>query len=421
MTTATLLRRPPSGTRVHPPAGGPSGTGLDADWQQVMTELGRAVAERVATVEAVNTEAGQHGRSWSLPVALGVGARVPVWTSRRQWQHQVRTLLAAGDGGALCRGHRVAPVKVLAYATAWSLIADSATGRGVTESRGRTARRAGLGESVARRARRVLRDLGVAVELVRGRYLSATERDLAAAHHGGRQRRAASVWALTTPHQVATTVPRLPPPVPRRTHTRAAAGCPQTPGRDPLPQRGCSGVVPSVSAVSPTRTNARRRAPRVSHHDRNQEPRALQTQHLAADLARRVPALTGDRHIGVLCDVLADCGVDGSRWSGRDVQARLDADTKARGWSWPAQLTNPSGFLRHRLAQLDWTEPSPSETGATQQQARAAQQAQARAERAAVTPPASAEARAAARAAVAAQLGPGAGRIRSKASWAAWR
>lgn len=419
MTTATLLRRPPSGTRVHPPAGDLAGTGLDPDWQQVMTELGRAAAERVATVEAVNTEAGQRGRSWSLPVTLGIGARVPVWTSRRQWQHQVRTLLAAEDGGALCQGHRVAPMKVLAYATAWSLIADSATGRGVTESRGRTARRAGLSESVARRARRVLRDIGVAVELVRGRYLSATERDLAAAHHGGRQRRAASVWSLTTPHQVATTVPRLRPPVPRRTHTRAAAGCPQTPGRDPLPQRGCSEVVPSVSGVSPTRTFVRRRAPRVSHH--NQKPKALETQRLAADLARRVPALTGGRHIGILCDVLATCGVDGSRWSGRDVQARLDADTRARGWSWPAQLTNPTGFLRHRLDQLDWTVPSPGELAASQQRARATQQARAGAERAAAAPPASAAARAAARAAVAAQLGPGAGRVRSRASRPVWR
>lgn len=337
------------------------------DWLQ----LGRAAAERVAAVEAANRDMGQASGSWSLPEPAPGTGQVPVWSSRQEWQRRTREALNAAGGRAVCRRRQVSTEAVYACAVMASLAAESRTGRRVTLSNETLAARAGLSVSTVKRARRVLRDLGRAVELVRGRYLTARERVAAAMHHGGRQLRAASVWALTDP------LPVTANPVP----ADRSMTCPQSGGRDPLPRRGHLLFSSLVSGFSPTRAQAparraSRKAPRPV-----QQPRPLSVQLVAAELIAQTPALRRC-HPGAVCDALIDAGIEAARWSGHDIATALNADTRERGWVWPVAISRPRRFLTWRLCRLDWTGPSPSEQAAAERDARRAAHARINAERA---------------------------------------
>jgi hypothetical protein len=78
-------------------------------------------------------------------------------------------------------------------------------------------------------------------------------------------------------------------------------------------------------------------------------------QRNTAQLIAHIPALKSTRHVGRICDVLANTDIDVTRWTGRDIAHELTRDTQSRGWVWPAQLTRPVAFLRWRLAQIDWS------------------------------------------------------------------
>ena len=77
--------------------------------------------------------------------------------------------------------------RVLAVARAYWTYADQDTGRGVTASHERGGRQLGICTKTVQRATRILEELGYAVTLIEGRYLTAAERQQARAHHGGTQ------------------------------------------------------------------------------------------------------------------------------------------------------------------------------------------------------------------------------------------
>lgn len=345
----------------------------------------RNALANVERVETLNTSSAQRGNSWALPVAPGDTGRLPVWSGRAQWQRQVRALLNSDTGAELCKSNSVSTESTFAVAVVHAGLAEGRTGRGVTASRATIAQRAGVSESVVKRARRVLTALGVAVELVRGRYLTALEAMAAEAHHGGRQLRAASVWALSSPVDairavaapLVRTATRKITRAARRTaayRARIGAGAvhPQKPGRDPLSPSGGFSLRSFFSKYSPTRAQARAG---TTTNPRETDPRPIHLQRAAGQLLAHAPALNNASHIGAICDVLDDCAVDTARWSGRDIARALTEDTQRRGWVWPSTITHPPAFLRSRLSAIAWAEPTPAERRANADRKRLAEQA----------------------------------------------
>ncbi|MGG7104843.1 hypothetical protein [Rhodococcus sp. 24CO] len=355
----------------------------DADeWAKAVREA----TENVARIEALNAESGQRGNSWALPVTTGRRARTPIWSGRAQWQHQVRTLLNSPTGTEICKKNTISTEAAFAVAVTHASLAEGKTGRGVTASRERIANRAGVSVTVVKRARRVLGALGMAVEQERGRYLTKIESMAAEAHHGHRQFRAASVWALISPRAAVTTITapftksRKPSratlrSAAYRTRTRARAASRTSPhpsGRGPLSPSG-GFVLPSlVLKFSPTHAHTRAGKPK---NPQRTTPRPIELQRTAAQLIAHIPGLKTARHVGRICDVLANTDIDVTRWTGRDIARKLTADTQSRGWVWPTQLTRPTAFLRWRLAQIDWSQPSPAERARENDRTRLAEQA----------------------------------------------
>lgn len=358
-------------------AAGPTTEDTD-EWATAVREA----TENVARIEALNAESGQRGNSWSLPVTTGSRARTPVWTSRAQWQHQVRTLLNSPTGTEICKKNTISTEATFAVAVTHASLAEGKTGRGVTASRETIANRAGVSVTVVKRARRVLGALGMAVEQERGRYLTKIESMAAEAHHGRRQFRAASVWALISPRAAVTTIaaPFTKPRKRSRATLRAAAyqarTAPRTSshpgGRGPLSPSG-GFVLPSlVLKFSPTHAHARAGKPK---NPQRSAPRPIELQRNAAQLMAHIPALKTAGHVGRICDVLANTDIDTTRWTGRDIARELTTDTQSRGWVWPTQLTRPTAFLRWRLEHIDWSQPSPTERARHNDRTRLAEQA----------------------------------------------
>lgn len=316
---------------------------IKAAFDAIVAEIGSEIfqpqnADRLAKpVADLNIALEQSGKSWRIPGQ----PPAQVWTSRRHWLRTVSSEINSEKGRAVCKAHEIAPATCHAVAVAQAEFADSATGRNVAASNRRVgelaARRIGrakpFSHDTVKSARHVLSELGLAVEVARGRYLSKAERLLAKGHHGGTQTRAASVWALISPHRTDS--------------------LPYLPSRGFTPREG------SCSRKSPTRARKRTRAPfgRLCHH----QNRPLAAQKLAAKLVDRVPALD-QGHIGAIVDVIMET-VDYQRWNANDLIKLIDLDGQRRGVMWPATITKSAAFLRHRLTGLatELSGPSPSE------------------------------------------------------------
>lgn len=366
----------------------PVATSFSADSGDI--EFSRALSrakENIERVEEINRESGQIGRTWSIPVAPELQSRTPIWSGRTQWQRQIREILNSDEGRNTCRHHRTDPERVFAVAVTMASFADQRTGRRVTASREVLAQRAGVSVSTLKRARRILSELGVAREMVRGRFLRTLEQWAAEAHHGRKQVKATSVWALLSPKAVVvrTAQNRPTPPAPRhrrrsRTSARSQASTavryPQTRGRDPQSVVHSLGTCSSVEKYKTTRASARGRGESTK---KVREPRPIALQMAAAALLTHVPCLDTGEHIGSVCDALRDHYVDPARWSGRDIAVTLNADTRRRGWTWPTRdtLKHPVRYLRWRLAQLDWSLPSPTERAEAVKQRRDAERREA--------------------------------------------
>ncbi|UVT27764.1 replication protein (plasmid) [Rhodococcus pyridinivorans] len=302
---------------------------------------------------------------------------------------QIITFARSETGIKICHEHRIAPDKFIAAANAHAAYADEATGRSLTAARATLAEYAGISIDVLDRARQILRRLGAAVELVRGRYLTIAERIEASLTHGGKQLRAASVWALTSKFTVNSSV------------------YPQFPNHADLPENplGSSGI-----SRSQVLTNARASRRARASTKAGDQPRPLHTQIAAARLADRLaPVLPGCRgvdrqghyvpntshhHIGIIIDTLIDAGIDTTRWTGDAIADRIAEFRRDRTLP---HIASPRAFFRWQLRVLAevWAGPTPTERRAQLQAERASVRESELAHRAA-NPPASNETRAAA-------------------------
>lgn len=330
-------------------------------------------------------------RSWHLPdpqdsVDGRVLRTVPVWTSRSEWERQVGHLLTTESGTQVRKKVRVAEDVVVAVARILAAHADSRTGRHVTVSHEQVAAEAPsdveLSVAKVRRARRVLRLLGLQVDVRLGRKLSAAEIQAARAHHGGTQMAVASDVSLVSPRE-------------------AVAACAH------LPRRSTKRSLPLRSRKVTQRASAResqKRPPRTP--ERRRRVRALPVQRLVAGLVALAPGLDkpGKAHLGALCAAVSDFGVDPQVWTAKDLVEVLNRDSRQRRWDWPAQIDSPARYLRYRLARIDWSEEVPPSVVRQRRHAAivADQRARREAEEGKVV--ASAETRAAARAQLAAVL-----------------
>lgn len=345
--------------------------------------------QRSAAVAELNAE--QRGRrTWHRPLPDRAAdgrprAQVPCWTSREAWLTAVTRLVTTEAGVAARRQHhRVSVDTVLATAKAHAHYAETRTGRYMMASLQTLATRSGLSVDRVRNGRRVLRTLGLLADIAYGRHLTATEIMAARAHHGGTQRGVASEIALTmTPEAVAaaSTTRRTNSPSKRsRRGNRAPRGC------APLSRQGVSRTLSLFK--SSTSSEEKQSSPAKRHH----RTRTLALQKLAAGIVARCrgldpvsDALASPRdvvplpwrqdgfyqrqnHLGRICDVLDDLGIDPAAWTAPAVVARLNHHGRAAHLSWPNQVDNPAAYLRWRLTQLDWipASPTPSPTATPQ-------------------------------------------------------
>lgn len=358
----------------------------DNGTRNVDADLSRAIESARANIqmtEKLNSESEQRGRTWSIPVPSRLQSRTPIWSGHERWQRQVRGLLNSPMGTQLCQQHNVHPERVYAVAVSMARSADHRTGRRVTASRALLATRAGVSLTVLKRARRVLSALGMAQEMVRGRLLCTLERWAAEAHHGRRQTKGTSVWALVSPKSAAARAEAQQfAPTSALPHTKPPESdltfpvYPQPQARGPQSLSTSFSACSSVKKNKTTRARARK-ARRVEPMKLGPRPIAL--QRAAAEFLNHAPALKALGHIGAACDALRAHSVDTERWSGRDIARMLSEDTKRRGWTWPGagSLREPLSFLHWRLARIDWSVPSPTERAQAAKELREAERREA--------------------------------------------
>jgi hypothetical protein len=261
-------------------------------------------------------------RQWILRAGT-TPASTPMWTTRSAWLGALRAWASAEVVRAVsARLSRcsISPATLIAVATVMAEYADHATGRNMSATRTTIAAHVGCTPRTVTTAWRLLRASGWAT--------------LASIGHGNTLTPSIgcrpSVWHL---------IPRRPvdnfhlPPI-----------------------GGCS----SVSHVYSYSPSALQRARQKSHSRktpiqsrRPRPPRPIAIQRLAAELASRTHGIDRRRqHIGVICDAIANSGIDSEAWNGRQLQAALQADMRATGRRWPDHITHPAKFLTSRLRRL---------------------------------------------------------------------
>lgn len=378
----------------------------DAEWDAIVA----AAVANVAAMEAAETQdhpdedavddlldaqPSGTGAALSLPVPAGAYARVTTWHSRRYWLTLCEWIVTHTERGraALTR-HGIAAQTFLRVCAAHAHYAESATGRHVCASLATLATTKNLSIDQLKRGRRALKTLDLGVELARGKKLNNIEREAAARLHSqvhGQlpvrpQIGAASVWALSAPAWAVETMPAPPTPRqqprrrPRQRTTRSApkSGTSATRFISPT-QRSSLASAPqspsgSLSLCLSVRKDHQARARAGEQNSTPTTPRPLALQRAAAQLVDHIPALhtilgidetTGRRrgHIGSVCDLLLEAGIDTDRWTGIDIAHALNHDGTTRGWTWPTAnaMTSPLHLVAYRLSRLDWTGPSPTE------------------------------------------------------------
>ena len=285
--------------------------------------------------------ANERRRGW-VERAGACAPRAPMWTSRAGWLDGLQRWARSPALGELCAAERVSitAATLLSIAAVMAEHADHATGRHVAVTRATIASRVGCDVRTVTAAWRVLRASRWAVEAQRGHGSPGTP-------SVGRR---PSVYHL---------VPRRQPRPMNRPATRLLV-------HDfHLPPSGGVCLSSPVGSYSPSGRACApaSQAPRNGFESRRARPprstaRPLAIQRLAAELVANSHGL--DRvHIGAICDALTAAGIDPTVWTARAITDALNADMRARGWSWPDHIANPGAFLSSRLRRRSWTPPAP--------------------------------------------------------------
>ena len=302
------------------------------------------------------------GLSWAREPEAGTQARIPCWATRSRWLKTVEAELSGEAAADVLRRHHAAAYTVYRVARMDAAAADTTTGRNVRTSHARVARTLDVSVDTVRRARRVLRDLGFSVEVVRGRYMTAAEREAAARAHGSRQRRFASTRCLTIPARCGAMHP----------YPSGVKKNPQNPSRR----------VPSTRWRAAGRSKDQ---PKSTPLTRQTPP--LGVQRIAARLVQRMPWLDRGRsgHLMGLSRGLVACGVT-EEWTTQDLMNAIERDHQGLGLLTlpPDSQKNPRALLLHQIRRAITGKEPPSRARdaaeAARREARAAELAQREAE-----------------------------------------
>ncbi len=363
------------------------------------------------------------------------------WTTASGWRHQVRSFFTTEEGEALRTANpneKIALDRFLQIAFTMASCAETSTGRGCTAAYVTIARRAGETGSdracrnAVRRTYKLLEAAGFALLITEGRnYLTKLEREAAKAYHGHDQTQVARTIAFVSPPEMVAifgngTTARRHSMRTRRRHTtapksarRLPASAPTTPAPQPDAQRQgesatitdtgltaptCGGTLSplgdksSSSLVrdeSPNAPAGRARGDRSRTQASPTAPRSLALQRLGAALIHPVDGIFGLRgqfaqqpglpqpgtHVGHVCKLLEDVGIDPTRWTAKDIIQRLDDAAARRGATMAiVDATDRLRYLAWCMKRIDWTGPSPSEIRRKAADERAVQRAWKRAQ-----------------------------------------
>ena len=296
----------------------------------------------------VHTPNERTGTSLAPEPAEGVEAGIACWWSRPQWIEAVAADLDTETGRETLRRRHTSPEAVNAVAAADAAAADTTTGRNVRTAHATVAKATGRSVDTVRRARRVLRDLGWSVEVVRGRYMTLAERISASLYKDSRQIRFASTRALTIP-------------------ARARAVHPYPCGVKSS-SKNTSSVIPSTRKRAAGRPNpARKKDPK-----RPTVVVPVGVQKIAARLVTRLPWLDrAGEHLMGLSRGLARCGVTGE-WTTQDLMNALETDHRARKLFTlpPDSQQNPRALFLHQLRRALTGKEPPARARAREAEAR---------------------------------------------------
>ena len=232
------------------------------------------------------------------------------------------------------RRWHVEPDTARRVAAVMARYADRVTGRDCRPTNERLAVEAHCSIRQMQRARGLLKELGLVVELVRGRaFMSRTER-LAAWRRGSSHRQIAAEFALCSLRRPQ----RAPQPVERVTPPGDAVG-------KPVSHLGRGFFRPKDRKDEPR--CARRPPPRARAGPVT--PAGMRSRRLVAGVQARLGWLSGvsPRRLTPL-HRFARHG-----WTPRDVHRALDEVLRARGWTVPDRIEHPAAYLACLLRDVD--------------------------------------------------------------------
>lgn len=266
------------------------------------------------------------------PGSLGV---LPVWWGRRDWL-DVEVPAVLDEHADLLRQLHVSRKAALSVAGAMARYADARTGRSCRPTNERLVEDTGLSLSTVQRARRMLKRVGLVVEVVAGRSNMTLAQRLVAHENGSSHRAIAAEFALCSRKD------RRPLPV----ENRAAEL--QLSGRDTPPVgKVVKTSASEISGLLQSETATRKAAPRPAHTERADQQAA---RRLAERVQRRLEWLHGV-HVGRLVFLLTPFAQ--ADWTDDDVCLAIRDRLAILGKRVPAKLDRPWAYLAWLLRGVD--------------------------------------------------------------------
>lgn len=270
-------------------------------------------------------------------------SKLPVWWSSTDWT-ELEVPAAVWAHRDLCREHHVEPDTVVAVARGMAGFADTVTGRDCRPTNARLREVCRVSQSTIQRARRVLKELGLVVVVVRGRsVLTRTER-LMAWGRGSSHRTIAACFALCSRGRKR-----------RASSTALSTGTAPAVDRDHPPVGVREGALLTFSNTRLQRKAEMKRGAARPAHTEKSDGRGRSgpdpaTRRLADGLRARLAWLSGisARRITPTLSKFARYA-----WTVRDVERAVAEVLTRRGHVVPRNLRQPAAFLANVLRDVD--------------------------------------------------------------------
>lgn len=267
---------------------------------------------------------------------------LPVWWSAEDWT-ELEVPAAVWAHRDLCRAHHVAPDTVVAVARGMAVHADAVTGRDCRPTNERLVDVVRVSLSTVQRARRVLKELRLVVEVTAGRSVMTAAQRLEAWRRGSKHRRIAAEFALCSRRDRR-------PSLWMKARRRRQAVDRDTPPVGQVVKR--ESLDRSAHLQRQNRTSDEEAAPRPApaEEDRRRRGADPAARRLAEGARSRLPWLraVSARRLTPALTRFARAG-----WSAYDVERGVADALAARGWRVPGELLQPAAYLAGLLRGLD--------------------------------------------------------------------